>query len=143
MIKLENENQAHDDEVRAEHARDTEITTGTTDAAVCGWDLATRGQKLRSCAKYRAVATTLQAEQQVKKTQHQGALQNNPTSTEIFNQLKNVNTILENILKVEILNSQLEQMVLDEAKQDWDWKTGIQAQINFIKAQAELDFVDL
>jgi hypothetical protein len=67
----------------------------------------------------------------------------NPTSTETINQLKNVNTNLENILKMGLLNNQLEQMVLDEAKQDWDWKTGIPAQINFIKAQAELDFVDL
>lgn len=118
MIKLQNENQAHDDEVRAEHARDIEITTGTTDAAVCGWDLATRGQKLRTCAESRALSRTKQAEQQVKKTQLQSALQNNPTSTKTINQLKNVKTNLKNILKMVLLNNQLEQMILDEAKQD-------------------------
>ena len=68
MIKLQNETQAHDDEIRAEHARGIEITTGTSDAAVCGWDLATRGQKLRTCAENRTLSTTKQAEQQVKKT---------------------------------------------------------------------------
>jgi hypothetical protein len=94
MIKLQKENQAHDDEIRAEHARDIEITTGTTDAAVCGWNLAARGQKLRTCAESRALSTTKQAELQVKKNQLQNALQNNPTSTETINQLKNVNTKL-------------------------------------------------
>jgi hypothetical protein len=143
IIKLQNENWAHDDEIRAEHARDIEITTGTTDAAVCGWDLATRGQKLRSCAKNRALCTTKQAEQQVKKTQLQNALQNNPKSAKTTNQLKNVNANLANILKMDSLNNQLEQMVLDEAKQDWDWKTGIPAQIDVIKEQAKVDFVDL
>jgi len=112
MIKLQNENQAHDDEIRAEHARDIEITTGTTDAAVCGWGLATRGQKLRSCAKSRALSTTKQAEQQIKKNQLQNALENNPTSTETINQLKNVNTNLENIFKMELLNNSLS---------NWSW----------------------
>jgi hypothetical protein len=143
MIKLQNENQAHDDEIRAEHARDIDITTGTTDAAVCGWDLATRGQKLRSCAKSRALCTTKQDEQQVKKNQLENALQNNPTSTGTIKQLENVNNNIENILQMGILNNRLEQLVLDKAKQDWDWKTGIPAQIEIVMEQAELDFVDL
>jgi hypothetical protein len=134
MQKLYDANQEHADEVRAKHVRDIFVDGY--------WELATRGEKLRTCVAHRPIYTSKQTTRTTKKQQLESVLKDNLSFPKSAKQLQNVNNNIKNLHKIQFLIDEFEQMALEDLNQNWDWKTTILAQVDIVKQQADLTFIE-
>ena len=129
-------NEASDNETREYHAHDTELHTGTrTFDAGDVWRLCTRGEKVADFCSHRAAYQKKLNLEEGYKAILEATLREFPGTEMEVRELEQTKDILAILQKLFDSVGQLEQMVLDETQQDWDWKAGLSDQIEFRKGQ--------
>jgi hypothetical protein len=72
------------------------------------------------------------------KAQSERTLNDNPSSADAAKRVQYINSCIEILQEFRGLVGQLEDMVIDELNPDWDWKTGIAAQMVIVRKQIAL-----
>ncbi|KAE9373948.1 hypothetical protein N431DRAFT_456667 [Stipitochalara longipes BDJ] len=136
-------NRAADDEVRAEHARDIGLDTGTTIIIAAqhlnrNWAQATLGQKLRTSASYRSYYESMRTGLLTRKATLEGILSQHPVQDQQAKELRQVNIFLEFLNDGLSLVDQLERLVLDEMTPGCNWRVEIPRQLAIRAQQSTL-----
>ncbi len=134
LAKLYRANQAHDEEVRDQHAHDITLTSGEGFASK-RWDLSTRGEKLRTCSHMQSTYTRGKESQTLRKAKAESDLAKNPASPEYLKELEIVNANMKCLDRMVLHIDQLNKMVLDELDPHWDWKNEIPSQLKVVNEE--------
>ncbi|PVH70842.1 hypothetical protein DL98DRAFT_540516 [Cadophora sp. DSE1049] len=135
MAKFRVANRAFDEETRQRHRHDTELNTGTS-LVGDAWHLATRGEKLRTCARHRDFYGNDKRGCEEALGVHVTALENDGRDENGVVGVKERIQAGVELLKRPIgydeqhleLVTELESLILPENEEVWNWQEGIKEQ---------------
>lgn len=124
-------NKASDTEIRNRHQADTELDTGTTECPD-SWEDATRGEKLRYLARQTAQLEPSNKYLEEEMFNVKAEVEEEPFNMpDFFDSVKLAATLSVGKKLLEIFEH-LNQLVVEEASPGWDWKAGLEEQMEFM-----------
>lgn len=124
------ENDKYDDEVRARHATDTDLNTGTSDVTETNWSDKTRGEKLRECRFYVETYDRILCIAEARKQALRENIDTNPEAENAYENrcLPIIEEYAAMLRRLTGLMKDLESLVQQEVEDGWDWERGIEEQ---------------